>query len=82
MKVKELIAALQEIPEDHEVLLSSDGEGNRFSKYADWGTCKIVDGDYAHNVDVTTKRDWDDEAEDGLEDEEYPGDDAVILWPV
>lgn len=67
MTVKELVEQLGHLPEDCEVLLSRDSEGNKFAKVDDWSLCQIADGTSAFNVEV------DHEA-----DEEY---DAVIIWP-
>jgi hypothetical protein len=68
MKVKELVEQLQNLPEECEVLLSRDGEGNSFSKLSDWSLGSIEEGAAAFNVEV-----------DHDADDDY---NAVVLWPV
>jgi len=46
MKVKELIAQLQELPQDFEVVLASDEEGNSFHPLAAYGMGWYYAGNY------------------------------------
>lgn len=73
MKVKELIKQLQEIPEDTEVWVSRDEEGNGFNPLGGVDFAKVWFTD-----------NW--EFQFTIEDEldEYPEDelrDIVVLWP-
>ena len=76
MKIKDLIKKLASYPEDHEVLLAADAEGNSFSKLDELSSCRIEEGSSNWAVETETVGDWDGEEDD------YPGDDAVILRPV
>ena len=73
MKVKELMEMLQTVPEDREVVLSRDAEGNGYSPLADSGELWYVPystwGGDCYNLD---------------EEEEFEGQDAdlvLVLWP-
>ena len=78
MKVIELKAILESLPDDLEIVMSKDAEGNGFSPLAD----------HSHPDDVKycPETTWSGEiinAED-IEDEGYTeGDyiDALVLWP-
>ncbi len=71
MKVRELIEILKGLPQGHEVVMSSDGEGNRFSPLADYGL-------QMYTPDTT----WSGEIreEEDCEPGEYI-ENAVTLWP-
>ncbi len=69
MNIKTLIARLEQLPESHTVLLSSDSEGNRYSVCDDLGVVAVADASNGSNVELT-----EDEEED---DVSY----AVVLWP-
>lgn len=74
MKVKELIELLKTLPEDHEVILSKDGEGNSYSPLSSHGT-------YMYLPEST----WSGEIfseEDAEESELLYGENAVVFWPV
>ncbi len=74
MKVKELIKHLQELPEDTEVWLSKDEEGNDFNPLTEVNFC-----------DVWRHSDWEFDfidPDEGLD--AYPKDqvqEMVVLWP-
>lgn len=75
MKVHELITLLQDLPEDHEVYVSSDEEGNTITRLAvadeSWGFPER-DGyrlDTVADEDVGTEYDKEDLVQ------------AVVLWP-
>jgi len=70
MKVSELIAALKELPQEHQVIMSCDAEGNSFSPACEIGTYLYVPTT-TWDGDIINKEDF----EDG--DEEN----AVCLWP-
>lgn len=73
MKVHELIALLIELPKEHEVILSKDGEGNGFSPLADFGLSMYE----AHST-------WSGEVfceEDAKDQGRKYKENAVILWP-
>ena len=70
MKVSELINLLKTLPQDHIVVMSSDGEGNSFSPFADIGL-----GEYT--PDSTWGGDF---ASDNNDDPNYK-ENAVALWP-
>lgn len=93
MLVKELIEELKSLPQDAEVWMSSDGEGNRHSPLADLGKslCHSEDGDPIHPDDVNLEsykdeNAWGDETEEELRDdyEEWKSSlvTRVTLWPV
>jgi hypothetical protein len=81
MTVAELIALLQDMPQDALVVQSSDAEGNNFSPTAEAGL-----GRYA--AETTWRGDFglyeltpEDEAK-GYTDEDVPdGPPAVCIWP-
>ena len=71
MKVKDLMNLLKDLPQDYEVILSKDGEGNDFSPLADHGL-------YMYVPDST----WSGEAVCKEEcDEENYQENSVVLWP-
>lgn len=78
MTVKQMIEVLQQLPQEYEVLLSTDAEGNRYAKFAECGGGKIIDARHAYDVEAIASEDWDNEYS---AENVYPGDDAVILWP-
>lgn len=74
MKVKDLIKQLSELPQDYEVVMSKDGEGNDFSPCAD------AAGPYMYEPDSTwSGQVWSEEAR--AEDGEEFKPNAVVLWP-
>ena len=72
MIVKDLIEALQEMPQDAMVVQSKDGEGNGFSPVAG-----IMPGRYW--TESTYSGEFDDSADDDLESDGSQL--AVALWP-
>lgn len=71
MKIKELKEILSKYPDDFEVVMSSDEEGNSFSPLADFGI-----GSY---VPETT---WGGEVFMGEEvEEEGLSENCIVLWP-
>lgn len=73
MKVKELIKQLKTLPEDTEVWLSSDEEGNDFNPLLDLGFCLA----WRHSK-------WEFDLIDPDEKDEYPQDqiqELLVLWP-
>lgn len=75
MKVSELIAMLQELPQDHQVVMSKDGEGNSFSPFSDYGIGKY-EPDSTWSGDFTSYK---HDSDDLLDPEEC---DTICLWPV
>ncbi len=87
MKVKELIKVLESLPQDYDVILSKDGEGNGFSP--------LPSEDYCYSIGMyISESTWAGEFwnEDHMQDPEnvecfqdYHDDDfesnAVVLWP-
>lgn len=71
VKVKELMKILKDLPQNYEVVMSSDGEGNNFSPLADFGLQMYI-------PDTT----WSGEIheEEDCEEGEYK-ENAVTLWP-
>lgn len=72
--VKDLKAALQDLPDDMQIVLSSYDEGNSFAKLAEVEVGKYIpDDDYyasvVHPDDVH------------LYDADYDLEDVVVLWP-
>lgn len=68
MKVKELIDALKELPQDALVVMSKDAEGNGYSPLADIGQYKYA----AHCT-------W---AGEIYPTDEEEGEEAIVFWPV
>jgi hypothetical protein len=65
MKVSELIAQLQKLPQDNEVIVSSDAEGNSFHQLDEVGLGEYdVSGYYVEQLEV-----------------ENGGTACVVLWP-
>lgn len=71
MKLKDFIKQLLALPEDLEVVMSKDGEGNGFSPFADFSLNMYA-------ADST----WSGELKDPeeMQDDEYKIN-AVVLWP-
>lgn len=71
MTVKELIETLKELPADHIVVMSKDGEGNNFSPCADYGLqMYIPDSTWSGEI----------RSEEDMDEGEYK-ENAVVLWP-
>ena len=77
MKVRELIEELKQLPQDVEVILSRDEEGNGFNPFSGDFSIGVYDPDGDDWSQFTTKENWEDD-KDG---EPYPGDNAVVMWP-
>lgn len=73
MTVKELINKLQELPEDHKIVMSKDAEGNSYSPLSN-----ISEGVYV--ADSTWSGDYYDTGD--AEEEEIEGAPVICLWPV
>lgn len=73
MKVKRLIEQLKEIPEDTEVWLSSDAEGNNFNSLSESDLYKVWFMD-DYEFEFTVEDELNSYPEDGLKD-------IVVLWP-
>lgn len=83
MNVKELRELLATLPDDMEIILSKDSEGNRFSPLSDYNADSIYVPDSTYSGDV-----YDDvwTAEDASMDEEVwqkllDGPRVLVLWP-
>jgi len=82
MKVKQLIVFLQEMPEDSDVLLSIDPEGNGFNKMHE--VCK---GLYEPgNTDGWADPEWTHEEAGFMDEEEWEErktemTPCIVLWP-
>ena len=71
MNIKELKKILSEYPDDFEVIMSSDGEGNSFSPLADFGIgMYIPDTTYSGEIWMGDEI----KEEDGKEN-------CIVLWP-
>lgn len=86
--VAELIKMLSELPQDHQVILSSDAEGNTFSPVVDefsLGQYTSDDDDYSgsfcHEEDHDDSMEMEGRAK-GTEDYIPFNENAVVLWPV
>ena len=77
MQVKDLVVELQKLPQNLEVLLSSDAEGNDFNSFSGDFTigCKVA-SESPWERGFITEEDWGEEHE-GV----YPGNDCVVMWP-
>ena len=73
MTVAELIKELKKLPQDYLVIMSSDGEGNKFSP------CSQACGPYMYEPDSSWAGEIRDKEEHG-DDDEYK-ENAVVLWP-
>lgn len=75
MNVKELIEQLKKLPQEAEVVMAKDAEGNSFSPYANHS-------DQYHYIPNST---WSGELWGGEDEEDEKPDNAVkcvVLWPV
>jgi hypothetical protein len=64
MKASEVIAMLQELPQDLEVVVAADDEGNSFRKVPEgWVSIERFDS----NLDIIASEDYDEFDEDELE---------------
>lgn len=71
MKVKELKEILKDVPDDYEVVMSRDGEGNGFSPLADFGLEMYVpDSTWSGEI-------FSDEDGRNVEFKEN----SIVLWP-
>lgn len=71
MKKSELIAILNSVEGDPEIIMSKDSEGNRFSPCANWSTDRYI-----------SENTWSGELEySGGEGTNHNAIPAVILWP-
>ena len=78
MKVHELIAQLQKLPQDLAVLMSRDEEGNGFRMFS--GDISVGVGQPGDDgYDFTSRENWEEEPEEY--DGPYPGDNSILLWP-
>lgn len=68
MKIKALIEKLSQLNPEHEIIMSSDGEGNSFSPLDSFSKCQYV-----------PERTWCGEAYFGEDCEE---ENAICLWPI
>jgi hypothetical protein len=73
MKVKQLKKLLEKFPDNYEVVISSDGEGNSYSPLADAGETMYV-ADSTWSGEIRSEEDCKDFDEDYKEN-------AVVLWP-
>jgi len=68
MKVGKLVEALQKLNPEHEVIMSSDGEGNNFSPLDSFSKCHYE-----------PLKPWCGEA---YFDEDCEEENAICLWPI
>ena len=72
MLVKELKEKLKDVPDNFEIVLSNDGEGNSYSPLAEVDVVMYVpENTYIGNI-----------VEDQEETEEEYKENAVALWPI
>jgi hypothetical protein len=79
MKVKELIKLLQETDENYDILISSDPEGNSFSKFEDVSFDMHYEV-YGEDVEIQSKEDYEDDCMLDEDDEPFEPN-CIILWP-
>ena len=83
MKVKELIEELQKLPQELDVVLARDAEGNGFHYFS--GDVTIAHGakrECGWGLEIATEGDWNDFCEErAMEGTPYPGANVVVLWP-
>lgn len=84
MKVKELIALLQEEDGEKEVIMSSDGEGNSFSPFADFGNQNTYVADCTWSGEMGFSELTPELEKDGYSEEDIRTDGvpALVLYPV
>lgn len=75
MNVKELREALASFPDDMEVVMSKDGEGNGFSPLADMGSGK-------YEPDCTWAGEFNTHNPEGTRRIQAKRRNALCLWPV
>jgi hypothetical protein len=71
MKWEQLKKILSDVPDDYEVILSSDGEGNSFSPVSDYSV-----GVYFPESSYSGKFLMGEDVEPGVRDN------CVVLWPI
>jgi hypothetical protein len=76
--VAELIAELEALPGDSEVILAVDAEGNNYAKLDDFSEAMIDPTVPSRFVEPIFPGDWEEEHDD------WDGytQNAVVLWPV
>lgn len=72
MTVGELKQALEKVPDDMPVILSSDGEGNSYSPLASWSAGLLYEAYTTWYGEVHNPTDPDDTVD---------GDPCLVLWP-
>lgn len=81
MKVKELIARLNELDPEDIVVMSKDSEGNSYSPLADIDSC-VYAAETTWNGEIGLRELTDTHREQGYtEDDLVEGENAVCLWP-
>lgn len=80
MKVKELIELLNSMPQDHDVVLSKDEEGNGFS-ICDGHSTGVFDPNGTDWDSFDSRENWTQEFQGGDREDPYPGDNCIVLWP-
>lgn len=83
MKVKELLKELEGLPDDMEVVMSRDGEGNSYSPLAQVDSENVAYmADCTYSGEVGLLELTDEAREMGYaEDDVIAGEPAVVLWP-
>ena len=80
MKIHELIACLKELPQEMDVILSKDGEGNGFSPWC--GDISVGEYEPENTWSGEFMAYADEEVDEDDEDSGHRVSNAVVLWPV
>ena len=75
MKVKKLIKLLEEQPEDFDVIMSSDAEGNYFNKFEGFSISHFTKEE--HQLEIQWRDDWDEQDQK----KPYPGENCIVFFP-
>lgn len=78
MKIKELVEELQKLPQDLDIVIATDEEGNGFHHFSGLGFCEIVEDGWSPEVNFFVYDEDGDETE-----EEFTAENAtaICFWP-
>ena len=83
MKVSELIEELKQLPQDHIVILSSDAEGNSYSKLESNGVCYENMKYHEKDSEISLAKLDQESIDPGYDEDDVRegGEPCVVLYP-